>query len=136
MRKTLKNTNNIITVKNVINDTVVAIKEDVFQYDVRWFDKYDDITPKKISSIGILFDNNITTVTYNGQIGIAKRNSNDIPNTGIGIIIATMRALQFPKFQIDKVIDVLFNQTQTKEDILNNLTLQDLVTTLNRIANE
>ena len=47
-----------------------------------------------------------------------------------------MRALQFPKFQIDKVIDVLFNQTQTKEDILNNLTLQDLVTTLNRIANE
>lgn len=89
-----------------------------------------------INSMGILLQGDTTTVTYNGKTGIAKRSSKDIPNTKIGIIVATMRALQFPKDQINKVIDVLFDQAVTKEDILNDLTLQDLATVLKRIADE
>ena len=134
MRLTLKSTSNIITVNSILDDISVWSEEDGFKYDVRWFDKYED-TPM-INSIGILFDGDTTTVTYNGMTGTAKRSLEDVPSTRIGIIVATMRALQFPKDQINKVIDVLFDQTDAKEDILNELTLQDLATVLKRIADE
>lgn len=64
---------------------------------------------KEIKDIKIVIHGDETISIIDDKVGKAKRNNIDVADDKIGIIISTMRALNFDKEKIDGVVDVLFD---------------------------
>ena len=76
-----------------------------------------ETTPKSKSQKGVIkykIKGDTTTVKLNGKVGKATRNSIDEPSIEIGILIATCRLLSISEEKISDIIDILFDNEDTK----------------------
>ena len=65
--------------------------------------------------LDVLINNGTTKVVFNDKVGVARKKDEDSCDYRLGIILATMRALEVDEDVIQKTIDVWFNENPLKD---------------------
>ena len=65
--------------------------------------------------LDVLINNETTKVVFNDKVGVARKKDEDSCDYRLGIILATMRALEVDEDVIQKTIDVWFNENPLKD---------------------
>jgi hypothetical protein len=75
--------------------------------------------------LDVLINNGTTKVVLNDKVGVARKKDEDSCDYRLGIILATMRALEVDEEVIQKTIDAWFNENPLKDfttrELLNEI---------------
>lgn len=75
--------------------------------------------------LDVLINNGTTKVVFNDKVGVARKKDEDSCDYRLGIILATMRALEVDEEVIQKTIDAWFNENPLKDfttrELLNEI---------------
>ena len=65
--------------------------------------------------LDVLINNETTKVVFNDKVGVARKKDEDDCDYRLGIVLATMRALEVDEEVIQKIIDIWFNENPLKD---------------------
>lgn len=65
--------------------------------------------------LDVLINNGTTKVVFNDKVGVARKKDEDSCDYRLGIILATMRALEVDEEMVQKIIDAWFNENSLKD---------------------
>ncbi|WP_415276540.1 hypothetical protein [Clostridium perfringens] len=71
--------------------------------------------------LDVLINNGTTKVVFNDKVGVARKKDEDSCDYRLGIILATMRALEVDEEVIQKTIDAWFNENPLKDFTIEEL---------------
>ena len=65
--------------------------------------------------LDVLINNGTTKVVFNDKVGVARKKDEDSCDYRLGIVLATMRALEVDEEMVQKIIDAWFNENPLKD---------------------